>query len=478
MTHSTDESGELCLRGPSGGKGSPYYKNRFWETRGGTLRPMTVLTKQERIATLARNNPVRGLTTLNHYIDEAWLYRAFELTRKDGAAGVDGQTGKEYAVQLKGNLQSLLSRLKSGRYQAPPTRRAYIPKSDGTLRPLGVASFEDKVAQRAIVMLLEPIYEQLFMDCSFGFRPRKSAHQALNYLRNRIMNDGGRWIIDIDIRRYFDSINKTQLRKFLDQKVKDGVVRRLIDKWLKAGVFEEGRIHTPEFGTGQGSVISPLLANIYLHYVLDEWFAESVVPKMKGRCSKTRYADDLVMVFERYDDCKRVFSVLDKRLNKFGLSLHPDKTRIVDFRPRQPDHSKMHRDNCTFNFLGFTHLWVKSRNNKFVVRQRTAKDRLSRTLVSINDYCKVNRHKPIADQHSKLTLKLRGHYSYFGITGNDKSLRNLAHQTERIWHKWLSRRSRKSYIPWLRFKEGVLRRFILPKPRIYHQYCAGRERIL
>lgn len=271
-------------------------------------------------------------TTLNHYMDYDWLLRAYELTRKDGAVGIDGQTAQEYAKELEGNLKRLLGRMKSGEYRAPAIRRAYIQKSDGSQRPLGITTFEDKIAQRAIVMLIEPIYEQVFQEFSFGFRPRKSAHQALNHLRNHIMEDGGRWIIDVDISKYFDTINKTQLREFLDGKVTDGVVRKLIDKWLKAGISENGEIHYQTHGTAQGGVGSPLLANIYLHYVLDEWYVNVVRPRMKGRSSMTRYCDDLVMVFENYKDCTQVYKVLDKRLEKFGLELHPDKTCIVDFR--------------------------------------------------------------------------------------------------------------------------------------------------
>jgi RNA-directed DNA polymerase len=262
------------------------------------LRPNIVSTRQERIAKLARDNPAMVFTTLNHYIDHDWMLRAYELTRKDGAAGVDGQTSQDYAKQLDDNLKSLIGRLKSGQYKAPPVRRVYIPKPDGTQRPLGVASFEDKVAQRAITMLLEPIYEQIFKNYSFGFRPGKSAHQALEYLRNQIMDNGGRWIIDVDIQKYFDTIDKTQLRKFLNSKVTDGVIRKLIDKWLKAGIWEDRDIHYQTVGTVQGGVASPLLSNIYLHYVLDEWFTDTVLPRMEGSCSLTRYCDDLVMVFE------------------------------------------------------------------------------------------------------------------------------------------------------------------------------------
>lgn len=425
---------------------------------------------------LARDNPDMVFTSLNHYIDYDWLLRAYDLSRKDGAVGIDGQTADDYAKALEENLRVLLMKMKSGKYKAPAIRRAYILKSDGSQRPLGITTFEDKIAQRAIVMLLEPIYEQLFEEFSFGFRPRKSAHQALRHLRNHIMEDGGRWVIDVDISKYFDTINKTQLREFLDRKVTDGMVRKLIDKWLKAGICEKGEIHYQLHGTAQGGVVSPLLANLYLHYVLDEWYVNVVKLRMKGRSSLTRYCDDLVMVFENYNDCMRVYKVIGERLKRFGLNLHPDKTRIVDFRFKRPADSKQ-ETSTTFKFLGFTHLWRKSRNGKFVVHQRTAKERLAKAIGEISNYCKTNRHKPLPEQHQKLSKKLQGHYAYFGITGNHKSLRSLEHQTERIWRKWLSRRSRKSKIAWEAFQR-VLNRYPLPKPQIYHQYHVGCKRNL
>jgi len=442
---------------------------------GGTLRPENVSTKQEQIAKLARNNPSKVFTSLNQYINYDWMLRAYELTRKDGAVGIDGQTSQEYALKLEDNLKSLMHRMKSGKYKAPSIRRAYIPKPDGSKRPLGISTFEDKIAQRAIVMLLEPIYEQTFKNFSFGFRPKKSAHEALRHLRNNIMDRGGRWIIDVDISKYFDTINKTQLRTFLNRRVTDGVIRKLIDKWLKAGVIEGDKIHYQLTGTPQGGVASPMLANIYLHYVLDEWYADVVEPRMEGRSSITRFCDDFVMVFENYNDCIRVFRVLGERLNKFGLSLHADKTCIVDFRFKRSQHDKSQKPT-TFKFLGFIHLWKKSIKGKFVVLQRTAKERLAKAISEINEYCRANRHKPLPEQHQKLSRKLRGHYAYFGITGNHKSLRSLVHQVERIWRKWLSRRSRKSKIYWDKFRD-VLKKLPLPKPRVYHQYCVGERNL-
>jgi RNA-directed DNA polymerase len=282
------------------------------------------------------------------------MLEAYRLTRKDGAPGIDGMTAADYEANLEANLDDLLGRIKSGRYVAPPVRRHYIPKADGTERPLGIPTLEDKVAQRAILLLLEPIYETDFLPCSYGFRPGKSAHDALHALRVGFMEEGLRWVVDVDISKYFDTIDHTHLRRFLDQRVKDGVVRRMIDKWLKAGVLEKGVLRRATGGTPQGGVISPLLSNIYLHYVLDEWFEKVARPRLKGRCLLVRYADDAVMAFEDHLSGKRMLDILGKRLGRYGLQLHPTKTRFVDFRFRRPNGRHPATTATNFNFLGFT----------------------------------------------------------------------------------------------------------------------------
>lgn len=331
---------------------------------GGTLSPVTVYTKQQWIAEQAREHPERVFTSLHHLIDLDWMFEAWALTRKDGAAGIDGRTADDYGTDLEANLLSLLDRIKSGRYVAPPVRRHHIPKADGSRRPLGIPTLEDKVAQRVIVMLLEPIYEQDFLGCSFGFRPERSAHDALRALRDGIMETGQRWVIDADISKYFDSIDHGHLRGFLDLRIRDGVIRRMIDKWLKAGVLEQGILSRPVAGTPQGGVISPLLANVFLHHVLDRWFAEVARPRLRKRCQLVRYADDFVMGFEDHLDGRRMLAVLGKRLERYGLRLNPDKTRYVDFRFQRPQGRHPATSATTFNFLGFTHVWGKSRKGK------------------------------------------------------------------------------------------------------------------
>lgn len=435
------------------------------------MKPQSVQTKQERIAELARSNPERAIYTLHHPIDYEWVRYAYECTRKDGATGVDGQTGAEYAANLEQNLLSLIDRIKSGHYYAPAVRRHYIAKRDGGMRGLGIASFEDKVAQRAIVMLLEPIYEQVFCDCAYGFRPKRSAHQALQEVWAAIMKRGGRWILDVDVRKFFDSLVPAELRAFLDRRVTDGVVRRMIDKWLKAGVLEQGQIHYPETGTPQGGVVSPMLANIYLHYVLDEWFTEEVQPRLRGRSTLVRFADDFVMVFEHKDEAERVLEVLGKRLGKYGLQLHPDKTQLVDFRAgRKPQHEGEEVQPSTFVFLGFSHVWAKSRWGTSVVRQLTAKDRFARTLAAIDDQCRSLRHESLREQHRRLCLKLKGHMAYFGITGNYRRIARLVHEVERSWRKWLSRRSNERGVSWDAFQR-IMESFPLPRPTIVHRYA-------
>ena len=288
------------------------------ETRSST----TVSTKLERIAKLARAMPQAALTTLAHHIDIDWLREAYRRTRKDGATGIDRQTAAEYASNLEVNLSSLLERAKSGSYVAPSVRRVHIPKpGDGSqTRPIGIPTFEDKVLQRAVAMALEAVYEQSFLNCSYGFRPRRSAHQAVRLVRNEAMEMAGRWVLEVDIRNFFGTLDHSQLRSIVRKRVRDGVLLRLIDKWLNAGVMEDGMIEYPEAGTPQGGVISPILANVYLHEVLDEWFAQQVVPRLGGRATLVRYADDLVIIFEQERDARRVLDVLPKRLAKYGSS--------------------------------------------------------------------------------------------------------------------------------------------------------------
>ncbi len=400
------------------------------------------------------------------------MKEAYRLTRKDGAPGIDGVTGADYEANLEANLLDLLDRIKSGRYRAPPVRRTYIPKADGSRRTLGIPTFEDKVAQRAAVMVLEAIYEQDFLPCSYGFRPGRSAHQALRTLQNVLWAKRLHWVVEIDIRKYFDSIPHSALRAFLDQRVTDGVIRRMIDKWLEAGAVEDGLRRRTTEGSPQGGVISPCLSNVFLHHVLDEWFENEVRPRLKGDSTLVRYADDVLMAFDNIVDARRVLAVLGKRLARFGLTLHPDKTRIVDFRPpTKGDARHPATDGTSFDFLGLTHVWGRSRNGKPMVRQITAKDRFARAVAAVSDWCRKHRHWSLREQHRHLSSMMRGHFAYYGVGGNTRRLRWFANQVERIWQKWLSRRDRQGWVPWTRFND-MLRRHPLPPVRIIHGYTA------
>lgn len=417
---------------------------------------------------MARSMRGVALTTLAHHIDADWLREAYRRTRKDGARGVDGKSAEEYEEHLEENLRSLLDRVKSGAYRAPPVRRVHIPKGDGSeTRPIGIPTFEDKVLQRAVAMLLEALYEQEFHDFSYGFRPRRSAHDACEALQNATVKMAGGWVLEVDIKKFFDTLNHEHLRAILGQRVRDGAILRLIGKWLNAGVMEGLQLSHPEAGTPQGGVISPILANIYLHEVLDEWFVREVRPRLKGRAVLVRYADDFVFVFARKEDAERVLAVLPKRFGKYDLTLHPDKTRLVPFQ--RPDRDEDDDGPGTFDLLGFTHHWGLSRNGKWVVKKSTAKDRFSRTLRRIAEWCRTHRHDDIEVQHRVLGQKLRGHYAYYGVTGNNRALARLWYETTKTWRKWLCRRSQKGFLTWERMLQ-LLGRYPLPPPRIVHRY--------
>jgi group II intron reverse transcriptase/maturase len=413
-----------------------------------------------------------GFTTLNHHLDLPWLLEAYRRTRKDGAAGVDGQTALDYEADLLGNLQGLVDRAKSGTYWAPPVRRVHIPKGTGTAetRPLGIPTFEDKVLQRAVVLVLEAIYEQDFYPCSYGFRPGRSAHQALRDLWQQTMQSGGGWVLEVDIRKFFDTLDHAHLRGLLRQRIRDGVLLRLIDKWLNAGVLEEGSLSYPEAGTPQGGVISPLLANVYLHYVLDEWFEREAKPRLRGRAFLIRYADDFVIGFTDAADARRMQEVLPKRFGKYGLTLHPEKTRLVPFhRPKQrPDREARPQERPgTFAFLGFTHFWGKSRRGANVVKQQTAASRLRRVIGRIADWCRRNSQRRLGEQHRGLSQQLIGHYGYYGIVGNANALVMVYNRVTELWRRWLSRRSWAGRLSWDGFKR-LLGRLALPRPRVVH----------
>lgn len=424
--------------------------------------PRTVSTKQARIANLAKQMPGTAMRSLSHHMDLDWLREAYRRTRKDGAAGVDGATAEDFAANLDVNLQGLLDRAKSGSYRAPPVRRVEIPKGGGKTRPIGIPTFEDKVLQRAVVMLLEPMYEQDFYDFSYGFRPGRSAHDAYDALRQALWEMKGGWVLDADVSSFFDTLDRKQLRELLCQRVVDGVVVRLVGKWLNAGVMSEDRIERPTTGTPQGGVISPLLANIYLHEALDRWWVEEVLPRLRGRAVLVRYADDFVMVFSDEDDARRVREVLSKRLGRFGLNLHPEKTRLVRFQ--QPRHDDEAAESATFDFVGFTLYWGRSRRGWWALKVKTANSRLTRGLHALKAWMICARHQPIELQAEVLARKMRGHYRYYGVPGNSQSIGRFHYEAVKRWKWALGRRSQR-FFTWTRFMR-ILRRHPLPPARL------------
>lgn len=428
---------------------------------------ISVYTKLQRIAELAGQMPDMALTTLAHHIDINWLREAHRRTRKDGATGVDGQTAAEYGENLEQNLQSLLNRAKSGSYRAPPVRRVHIPKGDGKrMRPIGIPTFEDKVLQRAVAMVLEAVYEQDFVDWSYGFRPERSPSQALAVTRNQMMEMRGGWLIEIDVQSFFDEIDHGHLRAIVGQRVRDGVITRLIGKWLKAGVMERGERREAKAGSPQGGVVSPMLANIFLHEVFDRWFEREVKPRMRGASFAVRFADDILITVQGEADAKRVMQVLPKRFGKYGLRLHPDKTQVVDMRHPWRRGGRPQKGQ-TFDFLGLTHYWGLSLRGNWVLKRKTAKGRLRRSIGAVWTWCRENRHRPVAEQRAVLASKLRGHYNYYGVRTNRHSLAAFYWKVLNAWQHWLNRRSDSRAMPWKRFYQ-LLKHHPLPRPRITH----------
>jgi len=426
----------------------------------------TVSTKLQWIASAAVQYPGDAFKNVAHLIDVDFLQEAFNRVNPKSSPGCDGETWHSYAINLRENLRDLYERMKAMRYRAQPVKRVWLDKEDGKKRPIGKPVLEDKIAQRAVVMILEAIYEQVFYSFSYGFRIGRSPQEALRELRKRCMGMNIKWILDVDVSGFFDSINHALLLGFIRKQVKDKNILRLIGKWLKAGVLEEGKLYYPESGTPQGGVISPMLANIFLHYVLDEWFVKDILPRMKGRCFLVRFADDFIIGFELEEDARRVMGVLPKRFARYKLTIHPEKTKLVRFgKPASRKESKC--GNGTFDFLGFTHYWTKSLRGYWVIKRKTIAKRLRRFVKSVWIWCRNNRHMPFNEQYRKLCQKLRGYYQYFGIRGNYKMIEIVYEQVERAWRYWLSRRSHKGTVTWEKFE--VLREtWPLPKPRIIH----------
>jgi group II intron reverse transcriptase/maturase len=429
-----------------------------------------------RVAKLAAEDSTRALLSLSHHIDLALMREAYDRTRKGATQALKCSRGACWFPSPESTWRATFKRFWTEPSRAPigplrcdePTlpkaNQRQSPKGDGNTRPLGIPTFEDKVLQRAIAMVLEAVYEQDFLDCSYGFRPGRSARDAVRTLQQGLMEMNGGWVVEVDIKQFFDTLDHTHLREILSKRIHDGVINRLVGKWLNAGVMEEGAVRSPESGTPQGGVISPILANVYLHEVLDTWFYREVQPRLEGQAFLIRYADDFVIAFSHERDARRVLDVLPKRFGKYGLALHEGKTGLVRFtrpKPDSDDHEGGNR-SATFDFLGFTHYWAKSERGRLVVKQRTASDRFGRTLRRISQWCREHRHEHLAEQAKALTAKLSGHFAYFGCIGNYARLSALRHEVGRVWWTWLRRRSQRP-LRWSQMRL-ILSRFALPRP--------------
>ena len=439
----------------------PDITNLAKETMSLHRQRITRETQFAKIATRAQLNGNEIFTSLSHYLSEEYLISSFRKLRKTAATGSDGETYKDYELNLLGNIHILHERLKTGQYKAPNIRRTWIDKGNGKKRPLGISNTEDKIVQRAVTDILNNIYEQDFYDFSYGFRIKRSAHQALKKVHGGCMNRRIRYVLDADIQGCFDNFDHQVLRELLVKRVKDKGILRLIDQWLKVGIIDGEAMHRNFKGTPQGNIISPLLCNIYLHYVLDQWVMETVRPLLKGEIFMVRYADDFIIGFEYQEDALRVMKTLPKRMNKYGLSIHPEKTKLVDFSPFR------NRKADSIDFLGFTHYWTKSRKGFAVVKRRTTAKGLRKGLKKIEDSCRDYRHERLTVQHKKLKSKLHGLYQYYGIRSNLEALKAFYRTAHQRWYYWLNRRSQTNSYTWKGYKK-LLEHFVFPRPRIIH----------
>jgi len=429
---------------------------------------------QERIRKAARERKKERFTALFHHITVELLEEAFYALAQNAAPGVDRRTWKDYEADLEHNIEDLHQRVQRGAYRALPSRRVYIPKPDGQQRPLAVAALEDKIVQRAVVALLNAIYEEDFLGFSYGFRPGRGAHDALDALCVGIHGKKVSFIVDADIRSFFDTISQQWLIRFLEHRIGDRRIIRLIQKWLKAGILEDGVVAVSDRGTGQGSVISPLLANIYLHYALDLWAARWRRRTAAGDMIIVRYADDFVIGFQHESDAQRFLNEMRERLREFALSLHPEKTRLIEFGRFAAERRKRHGLGKpeTFNFLGFTFICSKTRAGRFQIQRKTRADRMRAKLQEIKQEMRRRMHQPILEQGRWLERVVRGYFNYHAVPTNGQALEVFRHHVTDLWRRTLRRRSQKDRVTWARMTQLV--DDWLPKPIILHPWPSVR----
>lgn len=412
----------------------------------------SVSTKLERIATLARSDQRLKFTSLAHLLTEEYLRENLAKLNKHAAAGVDGVTVEQYRQSADEHIRGVYEQLRAGRYRASPVRRVYIPKDNGKQRPLGIPTVQDRVVQRAVAGIIQTIYEPYFCDCSYGYRPGRSCHDALEKLRQIVDRQPVRWVVEADIKAYFDTVNHAWLQKFLSDRIADNVIRRLVGKWLRSGIMENGVVSKSEEGTPQGGPISPLLANIYLHYVLDLWFKLRVKAQMRGVCELVRYADDFVVCFEHREEAQKFMLMLRERFKQFHLELSDEKTRVVEFgKYSSRNGQKGTEETRTFDFLGFTH-YMRKRSKRGVYRlaRKPSAKRRRRFLRSTQEFLSKHRQRDVWWQAYRLKAKLQGYYAYYGLRHCKKTLEHLKWHVERIWVSQLRRRSQRHKLQWSR----------------------------
>jgi RNA-directed DNA polymerase len=433
-----------------------------------TRRWIRLETELARIAQIARERPKEQFTSLAHLLNQQMLAECHEELKRRKAPGVDGVTWEEYNEELEANICSLHSRLKEKRYVPQPVRRTYIPKpGSDQMRPLGIPAYEDKIVQLAVSKILTAIYEQDFLNVSYGFRPKRGCHDALKAVDNMIMFKKVNWVVDADIKGFFDHVDHGWMMRCLEVRIKDPSLLRIIGRILKAGYMEEGVTVATDEGTPQGGVISPILANVYLHYVLDLWFEKAIKPRLRGEAYIVRYADDFICCFQYEDEARGFYRQLQARLGKFNLEISAEKSKIIEFGrfARENMKKKGLGKPETFDFLGLTHYCSTSRNGKFRVKRKTSKKKYRTALSKIKVWLKHNRNMPIMQIHKALSLKLLGHYRYYGITDNSK-ISNFGYEVVQLFFKWINRRSQRRSYTWEQFLM-FLSKNPLPTPKIY-----------
>jgi len=470
LPNKADSHAAEAAEGRDRAKGNTAKRDKLWTPSQDSL-PSAL----ERVRQAAEQDRKQRFTALLHHIyDIDRLRRAYFEVKKDAAAGIDGETWQHYGERLEENLRDLSGRLARGAYRARPVRRVYIKKADGRKRPLGVPVLEDKIVQRSAVEVLNAIYEVDFVGFSYGFRPGRSPHQALDALAFGIWKKWVNWILDSDLQAFFDTIRHDWLVKFVEYRIADRRVIRLIQKWLNAGVLEDGKRMFSEVGTVQGGSISPLLANIYLHYAFDLWAQQWRTKQARGNMIIVRFADDFVVGFQHRKEAERFQEELGERLAKFGLKLHPEKTRLIEFGrfAMQNQRTRGHGKPETFNFLGFTHCCGQTRGGKFTVIRKTMRQRMLKKLKALSEELRRRRHEPIPDQGRYVRAVVQGHINYYGVPFNSPAIHAFRHQVIRRWHQWLSRRSQRASVTWERMKRYTAR--WVPPAVLVHPYPAAR----